>query len=490
MEEPVHKIIFPRPFAIAIDDLGWMKGEDHGEDGYGPYRLGMGRNPTLKDYLAVIDIARQCGIRLQGLFILSELDRENVLKDFPTTTYLRENWDNSDNISDLQVEMMQCIKRESAFLEFGLHGTGHEFWPEEGKRNRAEWYNTDDKHPWPEEQLLDHLNCFVKIMGQYGLTIENGHSFPESFVPCAYSYYWNPQGAYSLGSLLNKFGVKYANTDFSQIPELNPPSEPNGGGFDHGVHVLNRYNYKNLWNETGKLPEVPLEEQETDFIETHWPNLLGNDEPTQAEISLKWINYFREVQKSPGRYCSKNTLQHHSQWLYNKYTSVAEIAPGIVEIDNTGMPEEAFKGALPGNLILKVSLNPGQHVSVATLNNKPITGYVEIEGYAHLYLPPMMNQKYELKYQLGDEIPSRIVWHDGTFNVLALEDQNEVLRLDLIFYGRQTVKLSNLSHPRSVLSDNPKLKVLDWHVDGNMLCLDLLAHNIQGETGSLYINYV
>ncbi|UXP32251.1 hypothetical protein N6H18_18085 [Reichenbachiella agarivorans] len=482
-------IIFPRPFAIAIDDLGWLKGYDEGEEGYGPYRLGIDRLTTIADYEAVIDLAKKAGVRLQGLFILGEMDRENFLGDYPTTTHFRENWDNSENISDLQLEMMEYVKHHGAHLEFGLHGIGHEFWPKEGTRRRAEWYNTDDDHPWPEEEIRKHVECFVRIMKQYGISKEEGHSFPESFVPCAYSYYWNPNGTYSLGSVLGEYGIRFANTDFTQIPECNPPKEDNGGGFDHKVHVMNRYNYGNLWCAEAKLPDTPLADQPTDYIETHWPNLLYSKEESQQDVTAKWVDYYQSVQKDSSRYCAKNTEQMHSQWLYKKYTKITEKKPNTVHIDNTEMPDEVYANLSPSNMVLKIQLSEGQHISSATLDGKCIPAYFEDQGYAFLYLPPLLQKKYELKYELGVTQISQIVWHDNTSNILDTSCTKEETRVKLRWYGRQTLRILNVKTPVEISSNNQKLKILDWKVEGEYLNIDLEAHDIQGETGTIQIKY-
>ncbi|MBR07364.1 MAG: hypothetical protein CMP48_06720 [Rickettsiales bacterium] len=484
----MNKIIFPRPFAIAIDDLGWMKGHDDGQEGYGPYRTGLSRNMTLDDYKAVVDLAKRAGVRLQGLFILGEMDRENFLGDFPTTTFMRENWDNTENISDLQVEMMEYVKGVSSHLEFGLHGVGHEFWPEEGKRRRAEWYNTVDDHPWPEEEIRNHVKCFIRIMNQYGITMENGHSFPESFVPCAYSYYWNPDGTYSLGSVLGEFGVRFANTDFTKIPECNPPQEENGGGFDHSVHVMNRYNYGNLWSAPGKLPDTPLEEQPTDYIETHWPNLLFNAEESQEEITSKWTQYYQDVQSSEDRYCAKNTAQMHSQWLYNKYTKVTQTDEGL-ELDNTAMPDKVYNGHFPSNLVLKIKINVNQHVTSASLNNKPIAAYYEDQGYGFLYLPPLLQKKYFLKYELGSDMISDTVWHDTTSNILEISHKEEETKIDLCWYGDQKLTVLTKSEPSELESNNPGITIKGWSQEGDRIIIRLIAHDMQGEIGSIKIKY-
>jgi hypothetical protein len=203
-----NRMIFPRPFAFAIDDLGWNIGTNSGEgENQGPYRIGIDRKMDIDDYKCIVEVAKQVGVRIQALFVLAEMDRENILVKFPTTTWIGKNWDNSANRCQENIDIMNFVKDNSANIEFGLHGVGHEYWVN-GVKKRAEWYCTDDNHPWPEESSIEHLQCFKDILAQYKLSPEYGHSFPESFVPCAYGYYWNPTGEYSTGSIMSKAGVK------------------------------------------------------------------------------------------------------------------------------------------------------------------------------------------------------------------------------------------------------------------------------------------
>lgn len=482
-----NKVSFPRPFAIAIDDLGWINGSNDGEDGYGPYRLGINRKMQVTDYEAVVSMAQKLGVRLQGLFIMGEMDRENFLGQFPKATHMRKHWDNSENISDLQLEIMEYVKSQAAHLEFGLHGVGHEFWPEPGKRNRAEWYNTDDHCPWPEEDIRNHTDCFVRILDQYDINAQNGHSFPESFVPCAYSYYWNPEGNYSLGSVLSGYGVKYANTDFSQIPECNPPKEDCGNGFDHGVHVINRYNYGNLWYELGKVPTTSPTHLKTDFIETHWPNLLAQDYFLQESITNQWLKYYRQVERDTDRYIAKNTAQVHAQSLFKKYTVLSMKSEGCLEIDNTSMPDEAMKLSVLGNLVLKVRLN-GQHVSSARLDNRTIPAYIEDGDYGYIYLPTLERAKHKLLLDFGEMIDN-VVWHDTTANIYNLHISEQEIKVDLRLYGTQTISILCAKKPHKVKVNNECIKVLQINSDEEKIAIKLSAQDIQGETGTLTVSF-
>jgi hypothetical protein len=327
-------------------------------------------------------------------------------------------------------------------------------------------------------------------MSQYGLSTEEGHSFPESFVPCAYGYYWNPEGEYSTGSVMSEAGVKYVNTLFDEIRELNPPAEPNGGGFDNGVLVVNRINYGNEWYALSSLPTIDIAEQESDIIESHWSNWLAQDAFLQKALTNKWIEYYKMVQATPNRYIAKNTAQFFSQWLYKKYTQVNESKDGQVEIDNRNMPAEYYKHNLLGNMVLKVRLDKGQHVSMATLNNGPVASYFEEAGYGFLYLPRLDQGLYILNYKLSDHTMPFTVFNDGTYNVYRVTESKNLKSLDVKVYGSQEIKIF-CSDPRSVESENTNLKIVgtNYNKDTGMLAIRVNAHNIQGEEGLLNLNY-
>ena len=155
-------VTFPRAFAIAIDDIGWNQGSSLGNEG-GPWRAGVRREMNIKDYMPIVAIAKGAGIRLQGLFVLSEMDRANVCAKYPTITKQGAKFDNSKNVNDEQIQIMNYVKDNAAYFEFGLHGVGHEHFTD-GVRSRAEWYDTDHHKPWPEQDSRDHLKCFIEIM--------------------------------------------------------------------------------------------------------------------------------------------------------------------------------------------------------------------------------------------------------------------------------------------------------------------------------------
>ncbi len=475
-----QEIIFPKPFAIAIDDLGWNNGSSLGDEG-GPWRAGVRRKMGLKDYIPLVEIAKATGVRFMGVFVLSEMDRENVSAKYPTITKQGSNFDNSENIIPEQIEIMNYIKDNAAYLEFGIHGVGHEHF-NNGLRTRAEWYDLQNNKPWPEQDSRDHLKCFSEIMSQYGFTKENGQSFPESFVPCAYGYYWNPNGDLSTGKLMSEAGVKYVNTLFEEIPECNPPIEK-GGGFDHGVLLINRYNYGNEWFRLSALPTRPLQEYKSDIIETHWPNLLAQDDFLQNDLNSQWVSFFKEIQKSETHYLAKNTEQLYSQWLYKKYSDV-KIEKNKVQIDNTGMPQVVYDRKMLGNLVFKIKLDKGKHISKAELNGTPISAYFEEAGYTFVYLPVLKKEKYTLVYEIGDNTPIRYINNTGTYNIYEVQNESNKYSFGIEMYGTQNVRI-RCENPLKIESDNPNLKVISHSYDENtgLLTIEIYGRNMQGENG-------
>jgi len=487
--QETSKIVFPRPFAVVVDDLGWMHGGSQDPQN-GPYRVGFKRDMVAQDYLPMIDIGKAVGVRIQGVFVLCELDRENAVAQLPSATREGSKWNNTANVSPEQIRIMDTVRTQSAHLEFGLHGVGHEYW-ENGRRRRAEWYNLQDKRPWSEAEIRAHLEMFKKVMAQYGLTKENGYSFPESFVPTAYSYFWNPSAKpYSLGRILREYGVKFVNTAFSEIQELHPP-ESGSGGFDNGVLVLDRHNFGNEWWEPATLPRQPLAAFDTDIIEAHWVNLLATDDIFQATVNAKWIALLQGIQATEGHYLAKNTEQLYSQWLYKRHCKVTEPEPGRVIIDNRQMPKAAYDTGMVGPMVLKVKLPPAVHLAKATLDGLPIPSILESQGYVHLYLPALPPGVAELKYELGDHLPDATVLNTGTYLVYSRHSTGHSMRFQIRMYGEQDLIVTTSAKPKTVTCSNPRLKVLavQFNKEAGTTAVTLQAHDIQGESGEVQLEF-
>jgi len=109
------QVVLPEPFAMVTDDLGWVEGSSQGLEN-GPWRIGFRHRMDEQDYTPFVVIGEALGIRLQGAFILAEMDRLNVCAQYPTTTREKENWDNSDKISIHQIRSMDYVVKIQPIL--------------------------------------------------------------------------------------------------------------------------------------------------------------------------------------------------------------------------------------------------------------------------------------------------------------------------------------------------------------------------------------
>lgn len=483
--QETERIIFPRGVSVNIGQVGWMGGSSL-EETDGPWRAGIRRDFDVRDYQPMAEVGKELGMRFMSLFILGEFDRLNILGEYPTSNPDGENWDNSEYIGPTQIEIMDYVKSNAANIEFGITGVLHEYW-EDGVKSRAEWFNVEKQEPRDEAIIRNNVVLLKRLMAQYGISPENGHSFPESFI--SYGFYFNPGAEYSLGRVLSDNGVKYANTPYATMRGLNHPPLLDGG-FDNGVLLLDRHNHGNLWYEYAKLPDSIPSGIQTVVVESHWANWLAYDDHLQPALNKRWVDYLRSIQADKDHYLSKNTEQLYSQWLYKKYTKVSETTSGKVNIDNRSMIDDAYEYNLLGNMVLSVQLNQGEHISSAAIDGKPIAAYYEAEGFGYIYLPPLDKKNYTLEYTVGKNRMDRFINNTGTYNVYKVTDNKSTLEIDLKMYGEQVVEIYT-TKPASISSSNEFLKVKDYRYDEeqNIVYLTLNGRNIQGERGSIILKY-
>lgn len=483
--QETERIIFPRGVSVNIGQVGWMGGSSL-EETDGPWRAGIRRDFDVRDYQPMAEVGKELGMRFMSLFILGEFDRLNILGEYPTSNPDGENWDNSEYIGPTQIEIMDYVKSNAANIEFGITGVLHEYW-EDGVKSRAEWFNVEKQEPRDEAIIRNNVVLLKRLMAQFGISPENGHSFPESFI--SYGFYFNPGAEYSLGRVLSDNGVKYANTPYATIRGLNHPPLLDGG-FDNGVLLLDRHNHGNLWYEYAKLPDSIPSGIQTVVVESHWANWLAYDDHLQPALNKRWVDYLRSIQADKDHYLSKNTEQLYSQWLYKKYTKVSETTSGKVNIDNRSMIDDAYEYNLLGNMVLSVQLNQGEHISSAAIDGKPIAAYYEAEGFGYIYLPPLDKKNYTLEYTVGKNRMDRFINNTGTYNVYKVTDNKSTLEIDLKMYGEQVVEIYT-TKPASISSSNEFLKVKDYRYDEeqNIVYLTLNGRNIQGERGSIILKY-
>jgi len=316
------KATIPMPIQIVIDDVGWWSGED-GSKQQQPYRTGINRNHVPADYQAIADLGKKLGVRPQAATILCEWDRKNILRNLPTSTWLREKWDNSRWVGPWLDKAADIIRNNKNHYELTLHGVGHEYWDNENF-TRAEWADRSGKMR-PLDQVELHLDYFEKLLDQNQLG-----SFPTSFVPTAFLHGFGLTGDHeiSMAGVIKKRGITYINTPFYNM--YNAEGVQYGlFGIDDGVITVDRGEDLFDWDIFGGKPSGVLSGPTCGL---HWPNLLHQNPQRNSEIVDAWVKFLKPYNDKPGTLLAKDSSSFINQLLHHVSTKVQIHGPNI-EID-------------------------------------------------------------------------------------------------------------------------------------------------------------
>ncbi len=316
------KVFIPMPLQVVIDDVGWWSGEDSSLN-QGPYRTGINRNHVPADYQAIADLGRELGIRPQAAFIACEWDKENILKQLPTATWMGREWDNSKWIGPWMEEAADIIRQNRQHMEITIHGVGHEYW-EGGIPTRAEWTDSNGQMR-PRDQVELHLEYFGKILDQHDLG-----PLPKSFVPAAFRHCFGPSDGrqVSLAEILKKWGVNYINTPFSSIYHRER-IQYEYFGFDSGVMTVDRGDDEFPWLV---FPADPSSRKNGPTCGLHWPNMLNPSPERNRESMLKWVNYLKPYNEKPEMMLAPDSEAFQLQLMHHSLTGI-QFLRNSIELD-------------------------------------------------------------------------------------------------------------------------------------------------------------
>ena len=312
----------PMPIQIVIDDVGWWSGED-GTERQEPYRTGIGRNHVPADYQAIVDLGVELGVRPQAATILCEWDRKNILREVPTTTWMREKWDNGKWVGPWLDEAADIIRTNHKHYELTLHGVGHEFWQDENF-TRAEWADSSGQMR-PLDQVELHLDYFEKLLDQNQLG-----PFPTSFVPTAFLHGFGLTGEHkmSMAEVLKKRGIKYINTPFYNMYNAEG-AQFKFFGIDSGVVTIDRGEDLLDWDVFSEKPSGVLTGPTCGL---HWPNLLHADPSRNSEIVNAWVKLLKPYNDKPETLLAQNSSSFRNQLVHHVCTKV-QIVEDKIDID-------------------------------------------------------------------------------------------------------------------------------------------------------------
>jgi hypothetical protein len=313
---PTMQASVPMPLQVVIDDVGWWSGKDGHEIGE-PYRTGIDRNHTLADYEALIRLGRRLVIRPQLALILCEWDRENILRDYPTCTWMGADWDNRRWTGPHLDDAAGYLRRNSAYAELTLHGVGHEYW-DSGQPSRAEWADKAG-NARPADRIGAHLHAFGAIMEQNGLG-----EFPSSFVPAAFCYpYGEEEG--SLASILAEHGIEFISTPFASMTKHQEPQSP-WFGVEQGIMIVDRGREPTIpWDEIASTPSTCA----GPILGLHWANLLHPDPSDNDEVVDRWVDHLSSQNRRLDLVLAANTADCRDQLAHHALATVEVVGHEI-----------------------------------------------------------------------------------------------------------------------------------------------------------------
>jgi hypothetical protein len=348
---PALQAWIPAPIQIVIDDVGWRRGVDGHERGE-PFRTGMGRNHGPADYEAVVSLGRQLGMRPQAAMALCEWDRDNILRDLPTATWLGSDWDNSACVGPWMDEAAAVIREGAAHFELTLHAVGHEYW-ETRRMTRAEWFDPQNRMR-PREQVLRHLEAYMRLLDRNDLPL------PESFVPAAFQYgFGDPQEGFAC--ILREHGIRHISTPFAQMRRAREP-EAAFFGVECGLVTVDRGTEAPFWSAKACRPDY---EVDGPIVGLHWPNLLHPDPDRNEEVVARWVEFLRPYDARCDRMLAPDTRRCWTQLVYCAGAEVSRDGGGII-LDFGSLCD--LDAALLGDeFTLKIALPSGRTVASSEL---------------------------------------------------------------------------------------------------------------------------
>jgi len=330
-------ITIPMPLQVVIEDVGWWSGTD-GSNHNQPYRTAMGRRHVPVDYEAIAALGRKLGMRPLAAMVLCEWDRENILRDIPSATWMGREWDNAANKGPWLERASDIIRKNEKNMEVGLHGVGHEYWGN-GTLSRSEFHN---ENGIMRPDASRHLDYFGRLMVQNNLG-----PFPQSFVPPALNHSFGA-GSNGFQGILERFGIKYVSTIFDKAKAFSPPKSPRLT-WECGVLLIERGESPVPWHQISTPPHVsghgPL-------LSLHWANILHSDPQRNMEVVDSWVDFLKPFQEKFHWMLAPDTPTCWTQFAYRELTTIRPFEKGV-QIDIEKLADLPSK-PLTGNLTLHI----------------------------------------------------------------------------------------------------------------------------------------
>lgn len=321
------------PFAIQllVDDVGWWCGANRTDKGE-PARSGINRNHTLEDYHALVNLGKALNIKPLAGLIMCEWDKENILRELPTATWMREDWDNSE-FKDAPCEEAAHIFRDNpSFIEPAIHGIAHEYWHDKNACTRAEYHDMEhNMRPNADK----HLEYFFRIYDEYDFGAK-----AEVVLTPVVRYRFGADGGKNFATVSKKFGIKSIATTFSIMP-CEKDIDDQYFGIDDGIFVIDRGIYE-IQPEGGSYCRMdcnPSYEIEGPCCGIHWSNMLHPQPERNMETIENWIKFLSRYNNTMDKMLARNKEECFTQLIYRRLASVS-VEGKTVTFDLSGISKK------------------------------------------------------------------------------------------------------------------------------------------------------
>lgn len=310
-------LTIPMPLIICIDDVGWWKGED-GSKKNQPFRTGMPRDHVPEDYLALADLGRKLDMQILAGFVLGEWDRNDALIRLPSANWAGKTGMRKATDTDKRIKAAEIIRGSESYMEFGLHGIGHEYWYN-GVMQRSEFHDADCNMRDPDE-IRKHLTCFLTIMDEYGFSPK-----PKTFIPPALKHSFG-NGEEGIQKILGEFGIEFVTLCFSKSKIYSPP-QTETIAWENNVLLVERGESEIPWNQAAAIPQFRFDRP---VMALHWANILHPNPGKNHQVIEQWTDYIKRGCEKNGIILARDTKSCFTQYCHRNLSAIEKADGGLL----------------------------------------------------------------------------------------------------------------------------------------------------------------
>ena len=318
----------PTAIQLRVDDVGWHNGDD---DRYfsRPSRTGIPRKHVPEDYRMLHELGKALNMRILCSLVVSEWDKDNLLRGVPHVTWDPEGWDRASQIDTAYCEACREILDGSEYLNYTLHGLLHgyydsgelvteeQYYPRVYDAARGGW--TKAWRRLSDDEFRRHLDLFFAICRSWDF---------QKPVVCFASPNGNrgtPESNAGYAEILKEYGICSWHNGWRNF--AGPAAVVRGIVCCKGWEIM-------PWNVFDADPDLlPVSENPRTDLCCHWPNFLHFNPEHSLERIPAWVRWFDRQSEVWGCMLSRDCAFGDSQAVYRQYAQVSPTADGAVCID-------------------------------------------------------------------------------------------------------------------------------------------------------------